>query len=234
MRPRSNSYTTSFPFFNSKLLSTIGDNEGSATTPSPRSNGIVLPEDTQKPILRPAVSSPDIKALFNAPHASQAYSYLPPDSNNGSNSNMNGQSPSYQYQPTYQQKPQSSGLPELNTPRFYSPHSGANTSGHGSRYSISSTFMPNKSTRLSEEMTLPSSTMNSSGNATSSSNKRESDPIMEDRIKDLIRRGALGHHHLNARAQSLDISQQIKTFGRHASPSADSETVSAALSQLRF
>lgn len=69
------------------------------------------------------------------------------------------------------------------------------------------------------------------GNSKTSS-KRESDPVMDDKLKDMIRRGTIGHH-MNARAQSLDISQQTKTFGRHASP-ADSEAVSAALSQLRL
>jgi hypothetical protein len=53
---------------------------------------------------------------------------------------------------------------------------------------------------------------------------------MDDKVKELVRRGVVGHH-LNARAQSLDISQQTKTFGR-GSPSADAESVGAALSKL--
>lgn len=226
MRPRSDSFATSntFPFFNSKLLSTLSDNYGTMTAPPPRTNGIALPEETQKPVLRPAVSSPDIKALFNAPQPPQAYNYIPSDANNSGSTNPTGPSPSYQYQQSYQANAPSPALPELHTPRFYSPH-GSAVSGHTPSYSISSTFTPSHSILSSSS---------SSGNGNGNGNiKRESDPLMENKIKDLIRRGALGHH-LNARAQSLDISQQTKTFGRHASSSADSEAVSAALSQLRL
>jgi len=225
MRPRSDSFTTSntFPSFNSKLLSTLSDNDGTFTAPSPRTNGGAFPEETQKPVLRPAVSSPDIKALFNAPQAPQAYNYIPADPNNSASTNQAGPSPSYQYRQAYQANAPSPALPELHTPRFYSPH-GSAVSGHTPSYSISSTFTPS-------QQTLSSSS--SGGNGHNGNIKRESDPMMENKIKDLIRRGALGHH-LNARAQSLDISQQTKTFGRHASSSADSEAVSAALSQLRL
>lgn len=221
VRPRSDSLAnSSFPFFNSKLLSTLGDNDGNNA--SPQSTTVPLP-DSQKTILRPAVSSPDIKALFNGPQGHHAYNHIPSDSNNSATANPTTHAPSYHYQPAYQASTQMSGLPELHTPRFHTTQGSSSGSGHTPSYSISSSFIPSHPTRLSEEMVLPSST----------SNKRDSDPVMEAKIKDMIRRGALGHH-LNARAQSLDISRQTKTFGRHASPSADSEAVSAALSQLRL
>lgn len=196
-------------------------------------------EGQDRPVLRPAASSPDIKALFDHPAASgaaQAYSYLPPDTtptNANVNANLAGQSPSYNYQPLYQPKPASPGLPDLHTPRFYAPQTSSYTNSHGhghghhghsQNYSISGNFVPSHPTRLSEETV--------SIQSTSASSKRESDPVMDDKLKDLIRRGALGHH-MNARAQSLDISQQTKTFGRHASP-GDPEAVGAALSSLRL
>ena len=62
--------------------------------------------------------------------------------------------------------------------------------------------------------------------------KREGDPIMEDKLKDLVRRGAMGHH-LNARAQSLDISRQSEAFGR-GTPSEGHENLGSTLSQLRL
>lgn len=253
-RPRSDSFATSFPFFNSKLLSTLGEAESSSAQSPAVNNGTAYSGETERPILRPAASSPDIKALFEAPSASQAYNYLPPDTTPlNTNVNISGQSPSYHYQPLYQQQKQqdrpqqqpqkivAAALPELRTPRFYAPQS-SHKGGHHTNYSISANFVPSHSTRLSDEMINLASnpaTTNTTANTnstTSSASKRESDPIMmDDKLKDMIRRGALGHHHLNARAQSLDISQQTKTFGRHAAPStADSEAVSAALSQLRL
>lgn len=226
VRPRSDSFAnSSFPFFNSKLLSSLGDSDG--TNVSPQSNATPLPDNGQRPVLRPAVSSPDIKALFNGAQSHRPYNNAPSQSNSTTSANTTSQFTSQPIEPVYQAKPAGHGLPELHTPRFHTPH-GASTSGHTPSYSISSTFMPSHPTRLSEEMVIPSSST-----TTTMSNKRESDPVMEAKIKDMIRRGALGHH-LNARAQSLDISQQTKTFGRHASPSTDSEAVSAALSQLRL
>jgi hypothetical protein len=67
--------------------------------------------------------------------------------------------------------------------------------------------------------------------------KRESDPVMmDDKLKEMVRRGIVGHH-LNARAQSLDISRQIEAFGR-GSPSRIDESgedqVASTLSQLRL
>lgn len=212
LRPRSDSFTTSFPFFNSKLLSTLGDNEGNA---SPVVNGSANAEYRDRPVLRPAASTPDIKALFEASPVPQAYNYLPSDSNH----NPPSHSSSYSNQPSYASNSVSPALPDLHTPRFFAPP----TTSASSSYTTSSSFVPSHPTRLSEEMTLPTPY---------AGNKRESDPVMDDKLKELIRRGALGHH-LNARAQSLDISQQTKTFGRHGVP-GDSEAVSAALSQLRL
>ncbi|KAK4705799.1 hypothetical protein P7C70_g410, partial [Phenoliferia sp. Uapishka_3] len=63
LRPRSHSFADAFPFFNSKLLSTI-----SAVEPEMRQE---LPMDRSK--LRLAASSPNIKALFDANPTSYPY-----------------------------------------------------------------------------------------------------------------------------------------------------------------
>ena len=110
-----------------------------------------------------------------------------------------------------QASPGISEFQPLTTPRFYAPQAPNGP--------FSPPFVPSHPTRVSEEIAVPTA-------------KRESDPLMEDRLKDLVRRGALGHH-LNARAQSLDISRQSEAFGR-GTPSEGHENLSTPLSQLRL
>lgn len=193
LRPRSDSFATSFPFFNSKLLSTLNENEAQATEA----------KLDNKP--RPTSSTSDIKAIFDAPPTPQAYNYEPV-----------APSPAVAPGAFYAQPPATSTGADFQS-RYYSAASTPPAQGSGAYPAPPDTFVPSHPSRLSEEMILPAS-----------SSKRDSEPIMDDKLKEMVRRGIVGHH-LNARAQSLDISRQTATMSR-ASP----DQVGHALSNLRL
>ncbi|KAM0754215.1 hypothetical protein T439DRAFT_285605 [Meredithblackwellia eburnea MCA 4105] len=72
LRPRSDSFADAFPFFNSKLLSTMNAGAGGSRDVRQSMGGRVEPELRQEPRvssdrkLRMAASSPNIKAIFDA------------------------------------------------------------------------------------------------------------------------------------------------------------------------
>ncbi|CAD6567507.1 MAG: hypothetical protein CYPHOPRED_001779 [Cyphobasidiales sp. Tagirdzhanova-0007] len=200
LRPRSDSFATSFPFFNSKLLSTL-ENE----SPSPSEST----ENKDKKPLRPTASTPDIKAIFDGPPIPSAYNYFPPEPLTGKGTPVSFYQP--HLSPTAITSPGVTEFQPLTTPRFHAPQPPSSP--------FPPPFVPSHPTRVSEEMAVPAL-------------KREGDPIMEDKLKDLVRRGAMGHH-LNARAQSLDISRQSEAFGR-GTPSEGHENLGSTLSQLRL
>lgn len=213
LRPRSDSFATAFPFFNSKLLSTLNENDaegGSSPAPgAPSSSSASTTEGTDKR-LRGAASTPDIKAIFDGPPAPSAYNYRPPEPLAGVPEAHAPQQyyPAQNAQAQQHVSPTGPGYQPLHTPRYHTPQNSAG--------SFSPAFVPSHHTRVSEEMHL-------------SGHKRDSDPAIDDKLKDMVRKGVMGHH-LNARAQSLDISR----YRRSPSGANDPDAVGNALSQLRM